>query len=106
MQRSREGYWDGHLSVVYDGNDPTQVEVSFGNYQGSARQFAVVGNAPDPATVGPGPVRRVADFPTGSSRLTADAPTGMTHTLVNGVPIRLDGTPVVDENYYVLVRRQ
>ena len=30
----------------------------------------------DPETVGPGPVRRVADFPTGSERLTADAPTG------------------------------
>ena len=28
----------------------------------------------DPATVGPGPVRRVADFPAGSERLTADAP--------------------------------
>ena len=47
----REGYWDGHLAVVYDGNDPAQVDVSFGNYQGAARQFAVIGNAPDPATV-------------------------------------------------------
>ena len=47
----REGYWDGHLSVVYDGNDPGQIDVSFGNYQGAPRQFAVVGDWPDPAGV-------------------------------------------------------
>ena len=47
-----EGYWDGHLSVVYDGNDPTQIDISFGNYQGEPQQFAVVSNAPDPAQVG------------------------------------------------------
>jgi hypothetical protein len=47
-----DGYWVGHLAVVYDGNDPTQVEISFGNYQGAARQFAAFGSAPDPATVG------------------------------------------------------
>jgi hypothetical protein len=46
-----EGYWDGHLSVVYDGNDPTQVDVSIGNYQGQPQQFAVIGNAPNPAQV-------------------------------------------------------
>ena len=45
----------------------------------------------DPATVGPGPLRRVRDFPADGERLTADAPVGMTHTLVNGVPIRVDG---------------
>ncbi len=44
----------------------------------------------DPATVAPGPVRRVADFPAGSERLTADAPSGVRHVLVNGVPIRID----------------
>jgi hypothetical protein len=44
-------YWTGHLSVVYDGNDPRQIDVSFGDYQGQAQQFAVVGNTPDPATV-------------------------------------------------------
>ena len=38
----------------------------------------------------PGPVRRIADFPAGSERLTADAPTGVRHVLVNGVPIRID----------------
>jgi hypothetical protein len=47
----REGYWDGHLAVVYDGNDPGQIDISFGNYQGAPRQFAVIGNAPDPAVV-------------------------------------------------------
>jgi hypothetical protein len=46
-----EGYWDGHLAVVPDGNDPSQIDVSIGNYQGAARQFAVIGNSPDPAAV-------------------------------------------------------
>jgi N-acyl-D-aspartate/D-glutamate deacylase len=58
-----------------------------------------VGNAADvcvfdPETVAPGPLRRVRDFPADGERLTADAPVGMTHTLVNGVPIRVDGEPV------------
>ena len=51
----------------------------------------------DPATVGPGPIRRVADFPAGSERLTADAPTGVRHVLVNGMPIRVDGEQVVSD---------
>jgi N-acyl-D-amino-acid deacylase len=45
----------------------------------------------DPDTIAPGPLRRVVDFPADGERLTADAPVGMTHTLVNGVPIRVDG---------------
>ena len=45
----------------------------------------------DPDTVAPGPTRRLADFPAGSSRLTADQPTGIRHVLVNGVPIHIDG---------------
>jgi N-acyl-D-amino-acid deacylase len=45
----------------------------------------------DPETVAPGPLRRIRDFPANGERLTADAPVGMTHTLVNGVPIRVDG---------------
>ncbi len=45
----------------------------------------------DPNTVAPGPVRRVRDFPADGERLTADAPVGMTHVLVNGTPIREDG---------------
>ncbi len=50
----------------------------------------------DPDTVSPGPLRRVRDFPADGERLTADAPVGMTHTLVNGVPIRVDGAPVAE----------
>ncbi|MGZ4681839.1 MAG: N-acyl-D-amino-acid deacylase family protein [Acidimicrobiales bacterium] len=48
----------------------------------------------DPETVAPGPLRRVRDFPADGERLTADAPVGLTHTLVNGTPIRLDGVQV------------
>lgn len=50
-KRGNDGYWDGHLSIVPDGNDPSQIDVSFGNYQGEAKQFAVIGNSPDPAVV-------------------------------------------------------
>ena len=45
----------------------------------------------DPATVAPGPLRRVRDFPADADRLTADQPEGMRHVLVNGTPIRADG---------------
>lgn len=45
----------------------------------------------DPDTVAPGPLRRIRDFPANAERLTADAPTGITHVLVNGTPIRRDG---------------
>jgi N-acyl-D-aspartate/D-glutamate deacylase len=48
----------------------------------------------DPETVAPGPLRRVRDFPADGERLVADAPVGVTHTLVNGVPIRVDGEQV------------
>jgi N-acyl-D-amino-acid deacylase len=51
----------------------------------------------DPATVAPGPLRRVSDFPGGSERLTADQPSGVTHVLVNGVPVRRDEVPVDDD---------
>src|SRR5205085_10233787 len=44
----------------------------------------------DPATVAPGPVRRVRDFPANAERLTADAPVGMQHAVVDGPPIRID----------------
>jgi N-acyl-D-aspartate/D-glutamate deacylase len=50
----------------------------------------------DPATVAPGPLRRVRDFPADGERLVADAPVGVTHTLVNGQPIRIDGQQVPD----------
>ena len=45
----------------------------------------------DPDTVAPGPIRRIADFPAGSERLTADAPIGIRHVLVNGTPMQVDG---------------
>jgi len=48
----------------------------------------------DPATVGPGPVRRVRDFPADAERLTAEEPIGLHHVLVNGTPIRVDGVQV------------
>jgi N-acyl-D-aspartate/D-glutamate deacylase len=48
----------------------------------------------DPATVAPGPVRRVRDFPANAERLTADAPSGVRHVLVNGTPVREDGKHV------------
>jgi N-acyl-D-aspartate/D-glutamate deacylase len=50
----------------------------------------------DYETIAPGPLRRVWDFPADGERLTADAPVGMTHVLVNGVPIRVDGAPARD----------
>jgi N-acyl-D-amino-acid deacylase len=46
----------------------------------------------DPSTISPGPLRRVRDFPADGERLTADQPEGVVHVLVNGAPIRLDGT--------------
>ena len=45
----------------------------------------------DPATVTPGPLRRVRDFPAGAERLTADQPEGMRHLLVNGTTVIEDG---------------
>jgi N-acyl-D-aspartate/D-glutamate deacylase len=48
----------------------------------------------DPETVAPGPTRRVRDFPAGAERLTADAPVGICHVLVNGVAVQEDGTRV------------
>ncbi|HEY7438302.1 MAG TPA: amidohydrolase family protein [Acidimicrobiia bacterium] len=47
----------------------------------------------DPDTVAPGPLRRIRDFPANGERLTADHPSGMIHTIVNGEPIRVDGEP-------------
>jgi N-acyl-D-amino-acid deacylase len=45
----------------------------------------------DPDTVAPGPLRRVADFPAGAERLTADEPNGMRYLLVNGEVVVDDG---------------
>ncbi|MGO9872819.1 MAG: N-acyl-D-amino-acid deacylase family protein [Acidimicrobiia bacterium] len=46
----------------------------------------------DAQTVGPGRTTRVRDFPADAERLTAEEPTGVRHVLVNGTPIRVDGT--------------
>jgi N-acyl-D-amino-acid deacylase len=48
----------------------------------------------DPATVSPGPLRRVRDFPADAERLTAPEPAGIRHVIVNGMPIREDGQPL------------
>jgi N-acyl-D-aspartate/D-glutamate deacylase len=48
----------------------------------------------DPATVAPGPLRRIVDFPADGERLTADSPEGVRHVVVNGVAIRVDGQMV------------
>jgi N-acyl-D-aspartate/D-glutamate deacylase len=45
----------------------------------------------DPATVTPGPLRRIADFPAGGERLVADQGQGIRHVVVNGTPIRVEG---------------
>jgi N-acyl-D-amino-acid deacylase len=53
-------------------------------------------NVFDPATVAPGPIQRIRDFPADGERLTAPRPTGMLHTLVNGTAIRRDGALIDD----------
>ena len=50
----------------------------------------------DPATVAPGPLRRIYDFPADGERLTADSPEGVIHVLVNGTPIRENGHHLVE----------
>ncbi len=50
----RWDYWVGHLTFAYHHIDPSQVIISIGDFDGRARQFAVRGNSPDPATIGVG----------------------------------------------------
>ena len=76
----------GEPAAVYGLDDRGTVEV------GKAADLCVF----DPDTVAPGPLRRLRDFPADGERLTADAPIGVTHVLVNGRPIREDGAPVSD----------
>lgn len=71
----------GEPARVYGLSDRGTVEV------GKAADICVF----DPSTVAPGPLRRVRDFPADGERLTADSPEGVTHVLVNGTPIRVDG---------------
>jgi hypothetical protein len=50
--------WRAHLSVVYDSIDPSMLVISIGDYGGKSEQFAVKGNAPDPAQIGEGEIVR------------------------------------------------
>ena len=50
----------------------------------------------DPATIGPGVIRTVADLPAGASRLYSDG-VGVAHVLVNGTPIVSGGELSGDE---------
>ena len=43
--------WRGHLSFVYDSIDPSALIISIGDYDGESKQFAVINNTPDPATI-------------------------------------------------------
>jgi N-acyl-D-amino-acid deacylase len=76
----------GEPAAVYGLDDRGTVAV------GQAADLCVF----DPDTVAPGPLRRLRDFPADGERLTADAPVGMTHVFVNGVPIRVDNEPAVE----------
>lgn len=48
------GYWVSFLSFAPDYLDPSHFVVSVGDYDGRPAQFEILGNAPDPATVGTG----------------------------------------------------
>lgn len=47
-------YWAGHLTFAYDHLDPNLIVVSIGTFDGESRQFAVLGNTPDPSEVSAG----------------------------------------------------
>ena len=50
-RRDPRGYWMGHLAFAYHHVEPSVVLVSIGDFEGKPRQFAVVGNGPDPAKI-------------------------------------------------------
>jgi N-acyl-D-amino-acid deacylase len=76
----------GEPATVYGLTDRGTIEV------GKAADVCVF----DPNTVAPGPLRRVVDFPANGERLVADSPEGVSHVLVNGVPVRVNGVPAED----------
>ncbi len=49
--RDRRLYWKNHLSIVYHHIDASKITVSMGDFGGTARQYWVKGNSPDPAVV-------------------------------------------------------
>lgn len=46
-----KGYWNGHFSIAPDAIDPSVTNISFGDYQGQAKQFSAKSGSIDPATV-------------------------------------------------------
>jgi N-acyl-D-aspartate/D-glutamate deacylase len=57
----------------------------------------------DPATVGTGPLERVADFPGGADRLVAPS-IGIEHVWVGGHHARIDGKDVPQARHGRLLR--
>lgn len=45
-------YWKTHLAFAPQGNDPSEIIASLGDFKGEAMQFGVKGNSPDPAQIG------------------------------------------------------
>src|SRR5262245_386530 len=74
----------GEPADVYDLRDRGYVR------EGMAADLAVF----DPDTVGPGPLRRVRDFPADGERLVADAPQGMAHVVGTDTRAPADAEPV------------
>jgi N-acyl-D-aspartate/D-glutamate deacylase len=74
----------GEPAAVFGLHDRGTIEV------GKAADMVVF----DDATVAPGPLRRIRDFPADGERLVADQPQGIRHVLVNGTVIREDGATV------------
>jgi N-acyl-D-aspartate/D-glutamate deacylase len=74
----------GEPAAVFGLHDRGTIEV------GKAADVVVV----DFDNVGPGPLRRIRDFPADGERLVADRPQGISHVMVNGTVIRENGSPV------------
>jgi len=47
-----KGYWSGHLSIAPDAITPKNINISFGEYQGEAKQFRATTSSPDPKLIG------------------------------------------------------
>lgn len=45
------GYWSGHFSIAPDAIDVAKTNISFGSYQGQAKQFTAVDDSLDPSSV-------------------------------------------------------
>ena len=45
-------YWTKEISIVYDHIDPSQIRVSLGDFGGYPRAQGVLGNKPDPSSIG------------------------------------------------------